>query len=294
MKHVFIVNPAAGKHRAGEMSDFIIETFDKPVIVTTEYPGHATELAREYAGEDVAIYSLGGDGTFNEVVNGVMTSDYSATTIVADVPCGSGNDFIKGFTDEKDPYKLLASYRNMNHQKVDVGLINGRYFVNISSVGFDAEIVFNAKKYKRLPLVSAELAYVVSVFATLIRLSGYKMTVQIDRQEPMDVNVLFATMANGNYYGGGMKAAPKAIHDDGLLDFGLVDIVKRRKVPFLLPKYMKGKHDQLKEVHMIRGEKMTIHANKPLPVNIDGEVVHSDDIQVSVIKGGLNVLLPSL
>lgn len=292
MRHVFIVNPMAGKHKALEMTHFIVKNFEDPIILTTEYEGHAKELAKEYAGKDTAIYSLGGDGTFNEVVNGVVESDFNLDTLVADVPCGSGNDFIKVMTDEKDPYKLLESYKKGNTKIIDVGFINDRTFVNIASIGFDAEIVLGARKYKRLPLVSAELAYLISVFATLIKLRGYKVKATIDGEAISIYDVLFIIMANGNYYGGGMKAAPHALMDDGLFDFYLVDKVKRRQVPFLLPKFMKGRHDELKVVHHYKGKKIIIDSEKPLPMNIDGEVMLSNHVEVEVKANVLHLLIP--
>ncbi len=294
MKHVFIVNPMAGKQKALEMTHFIVKKFDDPIIVTTEYEGHARELAKEYAGKDTAIYSLGGDGTFNEVVNGVVESEYNMNTLVADVPCGSGNDFIKVMTDEKDPYKLLESYKRGKTKMVDVGSINGRFFVNIASIGFDAEIVLGARKYKKLPLVSGELAYLISVFATLIKLKGYKVKVSIDGEEINIYDILFIIMANGNYYGGGMKAAPHAVMDDGLLDFYLVNKVKRRQVPFLLPKFMKGRHDELKVVRHYKGKKIFIDSDKPLPMNIDGEIMLSNHVEVDVKASVLQLLLPQI
>lgn len=291
-KHIFIINPTAGKHKGPELISHIKSNFSKVTILETQYPGHASELAKDYAGPDTIIYSVGGDGTLNEVINGIMASDYSNEVTFANVPCGSGNDFIKGFTSEKNPYKLLDSYLVAKTKAIDVGLINGRSFINISSMGFDAEIVLGAKKYKQLPFISAELAYIISVFATLIKLRGYNVTVQIDDHQAKNMDVLFITMANGNYYGGGMNAAPKAIHDDGLFDFCIVDQIKRRQVPFLLPKFMKGKHEGLKVLTALRGRNMTIKSNQAIPLNIDGEVLLSDSISISIKEKAINLLLP--
>ena len=291
-KHIFIINPTAGKHKGLELVSHIKSIYTEAVILETKYPGHASELAKDYASPDAIIYSVGGDGTLNEVINGIMSSEHASQVTFANVPCGSGNDFIKGFTSEKDPYKLLDSYRNSDTKAIDVGIINGRSFINISSVGFDAEIVLGAKKYKQLPFISAELAYIISVFATLIKLKAYKVKVQIDEKESIIKNILFITMANGNYYGGGMNAAPNAIHDDGLFDFCIVDQIKRRQVPFLLPKFMKGKHEGLKVLKSIRGRNMTITSDYPLPLNIDGEVLLSDSITLSIKEKAINLLLP--
>jgi len=291
-KHIFIINPTAGKQKGLELVNHIKSKFPDPIILTTKYPGHATELAKEYATTDAIIYSVGGDGTLNEVINGIMASEYASEVIFANVPCGSGNDFIKGFTNEKDPYKLLDNYLVHNIKVIDVGVINGRNFINISSAGFDAEIVLGAKKFKQLPFVSAGLAYIISVFATLINLKGYSVTIQIDEEKPQKTNVLFIIMANGRYYGGGMKAAPNAILDDGLFDFCIVDQIKRREVPFLLPRFMKGKHENLKVLKTIQGHKMTIKSETPLPLNIDGEVLLSDSINITIKKKVLKFLLP--
>ena len=164
--------------------------------------------------------------------------------------------------------------------------------MNISSIGFDAEIVAGAKKFKKIPLVSAELAYLFSVFATLVKLKGYGVKVTIDSGEPIEMKALFVIMANGNYYGGGMKAAPIALVDDGVFDFYLVDRVKRRQVPSLLPKFMKGRHDELSVVHGYRGKEMVIDSEKPLPINLDGEVLFSEHVEVSILPNVLQFMVP--
>lgn len=291
-KHIFIINPTAGKRKGLELSSYINKKFSSPLILTTEYPGHASELSKLHCAPDTVIYSVGGDGTLNEVINGVMSSDYKNDVVIANVPCGSGNDFIKGFTSEKDPYKLLDKYLDQRVKSIDVGTINNRHFVNISSIGFDAEIVLGAKKYKLLPMISAELAYIISVFTTLIKLKDYSVNVSIDDGKVQKLNVLFITMANGNYYGGGMNAAPSAIIDDGLFDFCIVDAIKRRQVPFLLPKFIKGKHENLKVLNVIRGSKMTITSNNELPLNIDGEVLLSKNIDITINEKALKILTP--
>ena len=291
-RHIFIINPEAGKKKGEELTGIIEKYYNDPVILRTEYPGHATKLAQDYSGPATAIYALGGDGTFNEVINGVLKSEYAGETAVANVPCGSGNDFIGSISDIKDPEILLERYKEQRTRRVDAGRLNGRYFMNISSVGFDAEIVLNAKKYKRLPMLNAELAYVISVFATLIHLKGYELEVSIDGGPPVSKSILFMVMANGNYYGGGMKAAPEAQLEDGLLNFGIVDCVKRRQVPFLLPRFMKGDHDGLDVLTKIPGKAMRVTSEKPVPVNIDGEIVLGKEIDVYLEEKVLLLLVP--
>ena len=291
-KHVFIINPKAGKGKGLELIGRIRENFKTPIILRTCYPGHATELASEYAQPDTIIYSIGGDGTLNEVINGVASSEHALETAVAVVPYGSGNDFLKELTDIKDPVKLLERYRAQKEKSIDLGMINGRYFIGVASVGFDATVTYNARKYKRLPLIGGELSYLISVFMTIIRLKSYVVLLGIDGNQPIRKRMLFTTMANGCHYGGGMKPAPNALIDDGMLDFCVVDKAPRWKVLLLLPKYIRGKHASFKEVNMYRGKSIVIKGTYPLPINIDGEVIWSKKIDVQVKETAIKILIP--
>lgn len=291
-RHVFIINPEAGKKKGLHLKDYIEEIYDDPLILVTKYKGHATELSKSYSSPDTIIYSLGGDGTLNEVINGVLQSKYHDETIVAAVPCGSGNDFIKGITHIKDPAHILKLYLKQKMKEIDLGNINGRYFTNIASIGFDAMVVHEAKKFKRIPMISGELSYLISIFKCLIRLKDYPVEFQLDEQGIIEKRILFITMANGCYYGGGMQPAPKALIDDGQLDFGVIDKVSRKKALVLLPKFIKGKHESLDEVFVYIGKKLVVKSKQDLPVNIDGEIIWSDNISAQIKEKALKILLP--
>jgi YegS/Rv2252/BmrU family lipid kinase len=290
-KHVFILNPKAGKGQAMSLVAYIEELFENPVILETQYLGHAIELANKNAGPNTIIYSLGGDGTLNEIVHGIMLSKYSQDTVVGILPCGSGNDFIKSITSIKDPKRLLTQYREGNRRIIDVGILNGRHFINIASVGFDAEVVHNAKKYKRLPMFSAELAYLISVLATIAKLKAYPVKVKIDGRKIDQEEILLISLANAKYYGGGMKPSPRAKFDDGYLDFCIIKKIKKLMVPFLLPKYIRGTHENIKQVHLYQGKKMTISSIDSLPINIDGEIIWSDRLDISIKEKALTILV---
>lgn len=290
--HIFIINPEAGKKKGVQLIEFINKNYKAPLILLTEYKGHATELAKTYASPDSIVYSIGGDGTLNEVINGVCQSDFYKDTIVAAVPCGSGNDFIKGITDIKDPIQLLIQYKEQKTKIIDLGKINDRYFVNIASIGFDAMVVHEAKKYKRIPLVNGELSYLISIFKSLIRLKDYPVSVNLDNKINIKKGILFITMANGCYYGGGMKPAPKALLDDGALDFSIIDRVSRKKVLILLPKFIKGKHETLEEVYVHKGKKLEVISEQALPINIDGEILWIERVYAQIEERALTILVP--
>ncbi|NMA66073.1 MAG: diacylglycerol kinase family lipid kinase, partial [Clostridiaceae bacterium] len=140
MHHIFIVNPAAGKGRSLQMIEVIknrFKNFNQTYeIKVTEAPGHAKELAYDSAKNNdlVRIYSVGGDGTLNEVVNGIAGSNAELGII----PCGSGNDAIRSIYKIKDPVKLIDMLPVCPSASVDLGKLNDRYFINIASIGFDA------------------------------------------------------------------------------------------------------------------------------------------------------------
>ncbi|PKM96359.1 MAG: diacylglycerol kinase [Firmicutes bacterium HGW-Firmicutes-1] len=291
-RHVFIINPEAGKKKGINLKDYIQETYNNPLILVTSYKGHATELAKTYARQHTIIYSLGGDGTLNEIINGVLQSKYYSETIVAAVPCGSGNDFIKGITNIKDPVEILKRYQKQKLKVIDLGKINDRYYTNIASIGFDALVVHQAEKYKRIPMVSGEFSYLISIFRNLIRLKDYSVFISVDNQSIMKKRILFITMANGRYYGGGMQPAPKALLDDGELDFGIIAKVSRMKALILLPRFINGKHESLDEVSVCRGKKLMVKSEQAMPINIDGEIIWSDNISVQIEEKALQILVP--
>ncbi len=292
MKHVFIVNPAAGKGKALELIPVIRNYFkgkpDKYVIEVTEYPGHATTIAREYAVNDKnRIYSIGGDGTINEIVNGIAGTKAALGVI----PAGSGNDFIRSIHGEYQTKEIVADTIRGQERSIDLARANGKYFINISSIGFDADVVFNAHKFKRLPCIPGSMAYLISLIYTIFKNKISEIKVTIDDEE-ITLKILLAAVANGRFYGGGMLPAPDATLDDGLLDICLVGEVNRLKILTLFPKYMKGEHGEIEYVSFKRAKKMKIESKDTISLNIDGEILTGKDIEFEILKGAINVIYP--
>lgn len=294
MKHIFIINPKAGKGKATDLIPFIYEFFrDKDeefIIRVTEYPGHATEIAKEYSIlGDNRIYSVGGDGTVNEVVNGMAGTNASLGVI----PAGSGNDFIRSIANPSDIQDFTIRTINGEDKYIDLAKANDKYFINISSIGFDADVAFNADKFKKVPGITGSMAYVISIIYTVIKKRISKIKIHIDDRE-MELKLLLAAIANGRFYGGGMLAAPDAKIDDGLFDICLITEASRFQILGLFPKYIKGEHGQLKEVQFLRGKKVTIESNEELRLNIDGEIFSSCTIAFEMIEKGIKVIFPKV
>ena len=172
MKHLFIINPAAGSRDRTEKYTKKIEKIcaEKGVdfeIRISQAPGNCTEIAREAAqsGENYHIYSCGGDGTLNEVVAGVAGYDNVAITMFAG---GSGNDFIKIFN-ETEPFRDLERLLDYEEATFDLIKCNDDFSLNICSVGLDARIGTDVSRYKRLPLLSGFRAYAASTLVNVIK-----------------------------------------------------------------------------------------------------------------------------
>jgi len=260
VKHLFIVNPAAGNGIALRMARTIGKLFRelkqkyKDIdyeIVFTRYEGHATEIARDFSSTgDYRIYAVGGDGTLNEVLNGMVGTG----STLACIPGGSGNDFIKSVVKKFDRRRILLDTILGTEKEVDLGMADDRYFLNIASLGFDANVVKNAEKYKTGPIVPNKISYLLSVISTAMDIKPEKVRIIADG-EVFDEEVFMVAVANGKYYGGGIKIAPLADINDGLLDVLIVTDIDRAKVMKFLPLAIAGKHMGLPELQYRRCKK---------------------------------------
>lgn len=289
MKHLFIINPVAGKGKTiryiSQIEEIFKEKKEEYYIEITKNEGHATELVKKYIEKDqYRVYSIGGDGTLNEVLNGMVGSNSSLGVI----PSGSGNDFVRNICNCE---VILNDAINGQEREVDIGRMNDKYFINVASVGIDAEVTYNARKFKKIPFINGGIAYILSIFATVFKYKSSELKIKIDEQEFYTKTLLIA-IANGKYYGGGMKVAPEAQIDDGIFEVCLVRHISRIKILRLFPKLIKGEHKSVKEVSFYKGRKIKISSKKEIAVNRDGEVIKLKEVEFEVIPKGIKIVVP--
>lgn len=292
MKHLFIINPVAGKGNAGKFIDQIEKYFknkeDTYIIEKTKGQGHATIITKEYVNHDLwRVYSVGGDGTLNEVLNGLAGSSSSLGVI----PAGSGNDYFRSLDTNNDE-SLLARTIEGSIKKCSLGLVNKRYFLNVASAGIDAEVVHNARKFKKLPFLNGQGAYILGIFYTVFNYRSFKSKISFNNQTHHKSTLLMA-VANGKYYGGGMKIAPRADIYSKEFEIYHIDDAKPLRILNLFPTLIRGAHDTLREVQSYQSNKISLYSKEGFMLNVDGEIERVERATFSLVEEGVNIIAPS-
>ena len=293
MKHIFIINPAAGSRDRTADYTQKIEAACKELdyrIEVSQRPGDCTRIAREAAqtGEEVRLYACGGDGTLNEVAAGTAGYPNAAVTVFSG---GSGNDFAKIFDDPSAFYQLE---RLLDCEETEFDLIrcNDRISLNICSVGLDARIGTDVSNYKRIPLLSGFRAYAVSTVINLFRGIAEHYIVEVNG-ETIDAEQTFVCVCNGRFYGGGFNPVPEADPTDGLLDVLLVKKVSLLQVSGLIGKYKAGRYKEIPQVvRHLQTDRITVRCDKETPINLDGELMTAKEVTFRLAEEKLRFFYP--
>ena len=287
MKHLFIVNPVAGgkdrREYVAEQARRALEGSEDAyeVYVTTAPMDACAKIAAEAAsGEELRVYACGGDGTLNECVNGAVGH---ANVAVTHFPCGTGNDFIKMFGEEKERFFDLAELVRGEVRPLDVMECCGRYAINICSVGIDARIGTEVHQYHD--------SYVLSAVANLFKGIAQPLTVRGCGMEYSGGTSLICA-CNGRFYGGGFNPSTTALPDDGALDFVIIKAVSRLTILALIGTYAKGGAKEIPQIILRRGRELMIICREPEMVNLDGERVDLSELSIRLSAKKVNFFFP--
>ncbi|MCK4240796.1 MAG: diacylglycerol kinase family lipid kinase [Candidatus Atribacteria bacterium] len=262
----------------------------------TSHHGEAIELAQKAADKGIdLIVSIGGDGTVNEIVNGIMKSKNNPPLGI--IPLGWANDFIKSTNIPSDIIEACKILIKGKTKKIDIGAINNQtYFANICGIGFDAEVAHLANQLKnRHPNWNTLSAYVY-VFATIKKLLspfGYhEVKIKIDGQETQS-KILFMAVGNGKIYGGRFKITPEAVLDDSLLEVCVVEEMGRFKYLSIIPKVFKGTHASIKGINFYRAKEVVIESSEPILAQVSGEVIEGQkEFTITLLPKSLKLIVP--
>jgi len=302
MKHLFIINPVAGgRHGRFEEIERTIKTFTETLndpyeIYVTKEPMDAGRKVTEEAesassaSDSLRVYACGGDGTLNECANGAANRQNVAIT---HYPCGTGNDFLKTFGKENiNLFRDLNELTSGTVRPLDLIDCDGRYGINICSVGIDARIGTDVHKYSNIPIIGGATGYIVSLVVNVIKGIVQRFRINVD-DIVYDKKITLACICNGRFYGGGFNPVPDALPDDGVLDSLIVEPISRFQFAKIVGWYAKGKFREFPRVFThIRGSGMEIKGDREFVVNIDGEAIYTNKIRFKLVHKGVNFIFP--
>jgi diacylglycerol kinase (ATP) len=290
---VVIANPRAGRGRVGqELPELERQLLARRLayqVRETEGPGHATALAREALHDGVRfLVAAGGDGTVQEVVNGMLEGDrpVAGDAVLGVVAAGSGSDFVRTFGLPGDAARAARHLEGDRRYPIDVIKVEyrdgdagrTRYVPNIAEVGLGAEVV---RRAERLPRWLGRSRYFWGFWLSVGGYHPREVTVGADRKafQGRANNVV---VANCQFYGGGMKISPRSYPGDGLLDVQISTGPKSEAFT-LLPKIYRGEHLPHPHIKELRGREIRVDAERPLPVEGDGEVLGTTPATFTVL-----------
>lgn len=298
MKHIFIINPTAGKsdsrQKIYDMADSLRQKHGLDVqCILTKKQGHATELAKKLCetGETLRFYACGGDGTVNEVANGIIGYDNAAMTVI---PVGTGNDFLKNFGDDMEKFRDAENLWDGPQFPMDAIDVNGRVALTIACSGIDARVARDVHKYSESPLLDGKGSYIYSLAVNfLFKGIGTHWTITLD-DVTTEGDWSLVSVCNGRYYGGGFMPVAEARMDDGVLNTLVVREVNRRTFLKFVGPYSRGEYAKFPEyAHCSCPKVVHIHSEKPDIVTcLDGESVVNSDVTIKLHDKKLNFFGP--
>ena len=296
-----IVNPVAGAGRTAKKWPQIMALL-KDVELRFEYdlteaPGHAIELAKSAAKQGYRmVISVGGDGTINEIVNGLYDAGSMADVMLGIIGTGTGSDYIRTIGIPRSYTEACRCFARPRKLTVDLGVVEyvsrgqtaRRLFVNFAGLGFDAEVVkATTQRFKTLGSLPS---YRLGLLTTLLCYRGKQVTIEMDGQVE-DRKVCLVLMGNGKYGGGGMLSTPNADPTDGLFDVLIIDDLSKPDLLWSLPRVYRGTHLTHPKVTVKRARDIEIVSAEPMALQADGELLGELPARFQVLPAALNIIV---
>lgn len=295
-----IINPVAGAYstrrkwpRINKQLGHIGLDFDHEF---TERAGHAAELARAAADNGYrCIVAVGGDGTVNEVANGVLSAN-SRDIALGVIGTGTGSDFIRSMGIPRNYDSACAALVGSRRRQIDVGVVeyrnNGlksrRFFLNVAGVGFDATVVAATEHLPKY--FGGTIPYLAGLLRCLFSYRNKPIELHLE-EKVRDIRILTVTIANGCYFGGGMHVAPQARVDDGLLDVVTIGDIGKFELLKALPMVYSGTHVAHPKVRMEKARHIAIESPEQLLVHADGELVGTCPASFWLMPAALSIVV---
>lgn len=304
MKHILVVNPAAGKKNSLPAicaeADALRGAYDIE-IYETKGVGDATRFVRERISaitreERVRFYACGGDGTLKEVVNGAVGAPAGVSVSV--YPSGSGNDFVKYYGGAENFHSLAALFEG-EEREIDLITDGTEYSVNAANFGFDYAVCVTMERARRLPILGGKRAYYVGIAKSLFTAMKHSATVVADGEVISDENqkFLLCTMANGSHIGGSYMCAPRSDNEDGMIEFCFIKKMSVFKFLKMIGYYKRGEHlvapKLAKYIVYRRVKSLTATSSeRGFGYGLDGELHPSERFTLSIVPRAVRFAIP--
>lgn len=296
VKIKIILNPYANRWGAKTQEDLLRRLFAEEDchcdLVATREPGEGIELAEAAVreGYDIVV-AAGGDGTINEVINGILRATFDGPTLpFGIIPLGSANDFNKlaGLPDSVE--RAVEVIKAGHTRQIDAGQVNDRYFINNSAIAMEPTVTMESWKIQR---ISGETRYIVALIRALARLSAWQMDVTWDGGTYRGPAYLLSVCNSERT--GGFTMAPGAEIDDGVMDLVIAREVPKLTFLQMLLQLLQGRHTEHKDVIFTRVTRIEIATDPGTPVHADGEVFSTFEtaFTYSVLPGKVTLLSPA-
>jgi YegS/Rv2252/BmrU family lipid kinase len=290
MNFKVIANPVAGRGRVDRILPHLRQIFEannlKYELALTEAPHHATALAREAAQAGWEnIIAVGGDGTMNEVLNGVMETPAS----MGFIPAGTGNDLARSLNIPFDLKQAVSVFAHGNTTSMDIGKDSDGYFSIILGLGFPSDVMHHVNTTKNI--FRGSLAITASIIQVVNKLRPYPVHIQLD-DRAMDTTVMGIFILNTRFTGGGLQLAPHAKYDDGLLDVVIMHEMSKMNFLTTLPKAYKGKHLTNPACELFQTKTIKITTAEPMRKLFDGNVYGESPVDAHIIPNALKIWVP--
>ena len=301
---VFIVNPHAGSGSTGanwpKIESIAGDRLGPFETYMTRGPGDGVKLVKNALAQKVRLLvCVGGDGTLNEVVNGIMMHEASRRSelVLGFIPNGTGCDFVRTVSIPQNLEQAVDLIAAGAARTIDLGVLffrddlgreRRRYFHNIASFGLGGEVAQRVNRTTKAlgPFISFMWATLVSIFLC----GKKKIRIRVDEGPEQELTVWNVAVANGQYHGGGMWVAPGASVSDGLLNVTVIGDLAIPEIFLNLPKLYNGKIDDIEKVTMLAGEKVEALSNQPVLLDVDGEQPGKLPVVIDIIPDGLNII----
>ncbi len=286
MKHIFLLHDTKKHHDFEKIIQKVMNDLDYEVIYSASI--HNTIRYIQKTSEKSRFYAVGGDGTLSGVIQPLVHSEHELVVL----PLGTGNDFCRTLTKEKDCQKILVKSLNQPTQKIDVIQLNDMYYINSACFGVDSVIANHVHDTPNIPLVPSSKSYIISILQHVFKYKFDEVKVLSKGEIIFQGQVTLCTINNGQYYGGGFQIIPHASIQDGYMDICVVEKIPKAKIPYMLSLLLRHQLDDRKEVHYFKVQDASVICEND--ANIDGEEYKNSHYDFQIIPQSLNIVIEGI